>query len=119
VAFSYYSRNRWTALGTRNAQDWVELDLKAPRHVGSVELYLWGNGRDIKAPRRYVLQYWDGSTWLSARVLSQVPLLPQVSSVNTVRSEPVTSSRIRIIFEHDLPAVSGMTEVIIRESVRP
>ena len=119
VAFSYYSRNRWTALGTHSAQDWVELDLNAPKRVGSVELYLWGNGRDIKAPRRYVVQYWDGGNWLSARVRSQVPLLPQVSSVNTVQIEPVTTGRILIVLEHDLPAVSGMTEVIIRESVRP
>ncbi len=119
VALSHYSKNRWTALGTRNAQDWVQLDLPAPRRVGSAELYLWGNGGNIKAPRRFVIQYWNGTAWTAARVLSQVPLLPQVSSVNTVRIAPVTSSKIRIVFEHDLPAASGLSEVIIREAIIP
>ena len=119
VALSHYSKNRWTALGTRNAQDWVQLDLTAPRRVGSVELYLWGNGGSVKAPRRVVIEYWDGTTWAAARVLSQVPLLPQISSVNTVRIAPVTTSKIRLLFAHDLPAASGLSEVIIREAIIP
>jgi hypothetical protein len=114
MAFSHYSRNRWTAFGTPNAQDWVRLDLAAPQRVGMVELYLWGSGANVKAPRRYAIQYWNGSAWLAARVLSQVPLLPQASSVNTVRIEPVMTGRIRIVFDHDLPAASGVSEVIIR-----
>jgi hypothetical protein len=116
VAFSRYSRNRWTAFGTPNSQDWVELDLPAPARVGSVELYLWGDGGGVKAPRRCIIQYWDGTTWVAARVLEQVPAVLQVSSVNTVRIEPVMTGKLRIVFEHDLPAASGMTEVIVREA---
>src|SRR5438105_12017614 len=33
VAFTRYSRNRWTALGTPNASDWVELDFGEPQSV--------------------------------------------------------------------------------------
>lgn len=115
VAFSHYSRNRWTAFGTPNAQDWVEVNLPAPRRVETVELYLWGDGVRVKAPRRYTVEFWDGRAWAAARVLSQVPAVPQVSSVNTVHIAPVTTARIRIVFEHDLPAASGVTEVIILE----
>jgi hypothetical protein len=84
-----------------------------------MELYLWGDGGNVRAPRRLVIQYWDGTAWIAARVLSQVPLLPRVSSVNTVQLEPVTTGRIRIVFEHDLPAASGMSEIIIRETTAP
>jgi hypothetical protein len=56
---------------------------------------------------------------VSARVLSQVPGIPQVSSVNTVHIEPVMTARIRIVFEHDLPAASGMTELVLLEGVVP
>jgi hypothetical protein len=119
VAFSHYSRNRWTATGTPNAQDWVEVDLPASKRVGMVELYLWGDGRRVKAPKRYTVECWNGRGWVAARVLSQAPAVPQVSSVNTVHIEPVMTARIRIVFEHDLPAVSGMTEVIIREAIVP
>lgn len=115
IAFSHYSRNRWTAVGTPNARDWVEVKLPKPHRVGTVELYLWGDGTRVKAPKRYTVEFWNGRDWVAARVLSQVPLNPQVSSVNTVHVEPVTTARIRLVFEHDLPAASGMTELIILE----
>ena len=116
VAFSHYSRNRWTAFGSPNASDWVEVDLRAPTRIGTVELYLWGDGGGVKAPKRYTIQTWDGSRWVDAEVVSKVPLQPQVSSVNTVRIVPVETGKVRVVFEHDLPAASGMTEVIIREA---
>ncbi|MCX5760399.1 MAG: discoidin domain-containing protein, partial [Gemmatimonadetes bacterium] len=115
VAFSYYSRNRWTSLGSPNASDWVELAFPSERRVATVEAYLWGDGRRVKAPKRVTVEYWNGRAWVAARVLSQVPAEPQVSSVNTLRIEPVMTARIRLVFAHDLPAASGMTEVIILE----
>ncbi len=116
VAFSHYSRNRWTAFGTPNASDWVELDLHEPYRVGRVELYLWGDGGGVKAPKRYVIQFWNGSGWTDATVRSQVPAIPLVSSVNTVNVVPFRTSRVRIRFEHDLPAASGVTEIRILEA---
>jgi hypothetical protein len=111
VAFSRYSRNRWTAFGTPNASDWVQLDLRGNREVDQVELYLWGDSGGVKAPKSYMIQTWNGTAWVNARVTSQVPLLPLVSSVNTVHIKPVTTNKIRIVFQHDLPAATGVTEV--------
>jgi len=118
IAFSRASRNRWTAFGTPNAEDWVELKLTARTRVSEVELFLWGDGRGVKAPKQYAVEYWDGQAWMAARVLSQVPTRPQVSSVNTVQIDPVTAQRFRVVFEHDLPAASGMTEIILRGAPR-
>ncbi len=114
VAFSHYSRNRWTAFGSPNASDWVQFDFTGRRRVDQVELYLWGDGGGVKAPKHYTIQTWDGSQWVAARVVSQVPRQPQVSSVNTVQIAPVETSKVRIVFEHDLSAASGVTEIIIR-----
>jgi hypothetical protein len=82
--------------------------------VAQVELFLWGDGGGVKAPKRYAIQTWNGSAWVDAQVISQVPLVPQVSSVNTVRIAPVETERVRVVFQHDLPAASGVTEIIIR-----
>jgi hypothetical protein len=113
VAFSYYSRNRWTAAGSPNASDWLEVDFGAPRQVGEVELYLWGDGRAVRAPRRIAVQYWDGARWADARERSRLPERPAAWAVNVVRLEPVRTTRVRAVFEHDLPAFTGVTELMV------
>jgi len=111
VAFSRYSRNRWTAFGSPNASDWVQLDFPARQRVDQIELFFWGDGGGVKAPKRYTIQAWNGTAWTDAHVVSQVPRLPQVSSVNTVHIEPVTTEKVRVVFQHDLPATTGVTEL--------
>jgi len=118
VAFNHYGRNRWTAFGTPNATDWIQFDFAAPRRVGTVELFLWGDNRGVKAPKRVTVQYWDGAEWRDAMIHAQVPMTSQVRAVNTLTIMPVTTSRIRIRFTHDAPAATGVTEVRILEAGR-
>jgi hypothetical protein len=113
VAFSHYSRNRWTAFGSPHPSDWVELDLAHPERVGLVDIYLWGDNGGVKAPRRYRVQYWDRGHWVDARIASQTPVTPQVSSLNSVHIDPVETNRVRVVFEHDLPAKTGVTELML------
>lgn len=113
VMFTKYSRNRWTARGSPNASDWLEIDFGAPRRVGTVELYLYGDDVGLQAPRSYTVQVWDG-TWTDARVLSRLPDQPRASARNLVRIAPVMTSRIRVVFEHAQPGFSGVTEMVVR-----
>jgi hypothetical protein len=114
VAFTRYSRNRWTAWQSPNPRDWVEIDLGTPKTVRTVELYLYGDDRGIKAPRDYSVQIWNGDDWQDARVRSRVPERPLASARNVVTIELVVTSRVRVLLEHDLPAYSGITELIVR-----
>ena len=114
AAFTRYSRNRWTAYGSRNSTDWVEIDFGTPKLVRSLELYLWGDGTGVKPPRSYAVQFWSGTEWREAHVRSRAPERPATSARNLVTIEPVRTSRVRVVFEHDLPAASGMTELIVR-----
>lgn len=113
VAFTRYSRNRWTALGSPNASDWIELDLGAPTTVGRVELYLWGDGDRVRAPTNYTIHLWDGVTWRAARERSRFPARPLADARNVVTIEPATASRVRVVFEHARPAVTGLTELVV------
>jgi hypothetical protein len=115
IDFTVQSRNRWTAYGSPNRSDWVEIDFPAPRTVRAVDLYLWGDGGGVKAPRRYTIEAWDetASRWEAAHVWSQVPARPRASALNTVRITPVRTEKLRVVFEHDLPAFSGLTELMI------
>ena len=114
VAFTRYSRNRWTAYESPNARDWVAIDFGTPRRVSTVELYLFGDDAGIKAPRRYTVQYWTGYAWNDATVRARTPERPLASARNVVRLAPVRTSRVRVVLEHSLPAFSGATELVIR-----
>lgn len=114
VAFTKYSRNRWSAVESPNAQDWVAIDLGSAKLVRRLELYMYGDDGRIKAPRSYSVQFWDGNDWRDARVVSRVPDQPLASARNVVLIEPVSTARVRVVLQHDLPAFSGMTELIIR-----
>jgi hypothetical protein len=114
VAFTKYSRNRWTAAGSPNASDWVEIDMGSPREVRSVELFIFGDDGSLKAPRDYTVQTWDGTQWHDARVLSRTPAMPLASARNVVAIEPLRTARVRVVLQHDLPGFSAITELVIR-----
>jgi len=114
VALTKYSRNRWTAVGSPNARDWVAIDFGTAKLVRTIELYLLGDDAGIKAPRDYSVQIWNGTEWREARVVSRVPQRPLASARNVVTIEPTRTSRVRVLLEHDLPAVSGISELIVR-----
>jgi mannosylglycerate hydrolase MGH1-like protein/glycosyl hydrolase family 65/F5/8 type C domain-containing protein len=112
-AFTRYSANRWTAYGSPNASDWVEINFGTARVVRSLELYLWSDNGGVKPPRHYTVQYWVRGAWRDARVLSRFPERPMASAVNVVKVQPLSTMRVRVTFTHDLPAFTGVTELVI------
>lgn len=114
IAFTHYSRNRWTAYESPNASDWIAVDFGSAKQVGLIELYLWGDDRGVKAPKDYTVQYWDGGRWLDATVQRRMPGQPATWAVNAVRIAPVETQRIRVVFQHDLPAFTGVSELVVR-----
>ena len=50
-------------------------------------------------------------------MLSRTPERPLVSAVNTVRVAVPRTAKVRVVFEHDRPAVSGMTELMIWDTL--
>jgi hypothetical protein len=113
VAYTRYSRNRWSARGTPNDSDWLAVDFGVRRRVGRVELHFVADGRGLAPPRRCSVEYWDGGGWMPARERRRVPAQPQGSAVNTVWIEPVETTRVRVVLEHARPAATGVTEFMI------
>ncbi len=50
-------------------------------------------------------------------MLARTPERPETWAVNAVRIDPVTTDRVRVIFEHDLPAFTGMTELMVWDTL--
>ncbi len=113
LSFTRYSRNRWTAYTSPNPEDWLEVDFGAPLPVGRVEIFLYGDGRGISAPTDYRVEGWVGGGWEEIPLLSRNPETPMAWAANTVLFDRVEAERIRVVFRHALPSVTGVTELRI------
>jgi hypothetical protein len=85
------------------------------RSVGVVDVYLLGSRPGIEAPRSYRVQYRDGDAWRDAVVRSQVPAAPTAWARNRTEIAPVSTSAVRVVFDHALPAVTGVAELALWE----
>ncbi len=117
IAFTAASHDRWTAYGSPHPSDWVEIAFGAPRTVHALDLYLWGDSAGVKAPKAYTVQVWSAGRWTDARVLARTPERPATWADNAVRIAPVTTDRVRVIFQHDLPAFTGVTELMVWDTL--
>jgi hypothetical protein len=78
-----------------------------------VDIYLLGRS-GIAEPASLGIEYWDGTAWREATVRSRQPERPTAWARNRVEIEPVSTSRVRVVFEHAWPAVTGVAEMVIR-----
>jgi len=111
IALTRYSRNRWAAQGTPNPEDWLELDFGQSVMVGRVQLFLLADGRDLAAPRSLRLERLTEEGWTEITPTRVDPPRPTPWARNELTFDPVELRRIRVLFQHDLPAVTGITEL--------
>ena len=116
VAFTRYSRNRWTAYGSPNPEDWLELDFGDAVEIGGLELFLYGDGRGVAAPVDYRVQVWDAreggeGKWVQPAIRDRRPKRPTAWAVNVVQLTPTTTKKLRVLFRHPAPAASGLSEI--------
>jgi hypothetical protein len=106
-----YSRNRWTAYGTPNPEDWLEVDFGRREEVGRVDLFFFGDGRGVAAPESYRVELWTGSGWEAVEPVTRTPRRPVAWAMNQVTFEPVETERLRVVLRHALPASAGLAEI--------
>ena len=104
---------RWTAYDSPNASDWLQLEWKTPQTFSRVELLPWSDGRDTRLPKSVKLQWWDGQTWRDVVETAREPAQISEQTPLEIRFAPLQTTRLRAIFEHDLPAKSGLAEWIV------
>lgn len=105
--------NRWTSYESPNNTDWLQIQFEKPTRFSRVELAIYDDRGGVQAPKSYAIEVWRDNGWERVRDESHQPVEPRGSQWNEARFEPVTSDRLRIVFEHKLPAKSGVTEVMV------
>ena len=115
IAFTRYSRNRWTAYDSPNRTDLLTATWTTPQRIGRIDLYLWGDDRGVAAPTAFHVEVLHDAGWESADVIARQPAVPTTWARNTVHIEPVETTAVRIVFEHPAPRFVGVTEMEIWE----
>ncbi len=104
---------RWTAFESPNASDWVQLDWEAPQTLSRTELYLWNDDGNVRLPRSLRLQWWDGRNWQNITETTREPAQPAANIANEIRFTPIQTTKLRVTFDHALPAKSGLAEWLV------
>jgi hypothetical protein len=106
-------RNRWTAYDSPNPSDWVQLDFPKSVTVGRMEICLWADGGGVRTPKRFTVQFWDGTSWQDVEETKRDPAQPTLGAANEITIRPVQTDKLRLTFVHDLPGKSGLTEWLV------
>ena len=111
MTLNRYSRNRWTAFGSTNREDWFEVELGGREEVSRVDLFIFGDGGGVAAPEAYRVEYWTGSSWEEVQGERRDPRRPLAWAMNRVEFEPVETERLRVVLRHAAPFSSGLAEI--------
>jgi hypothetical protein len=111
--------NRWTATGSGNPEDWVELDFGVTRPIDSLALYFLDDGAAIRPPPRFAIERWLEARWEEIPAQRRVPGVPEGRRANTVSFDRIETSRLRLVLTHRAGASSGLTEIETWADARP
>jgi len=105
--------NRWTAAGSANDSDRVEIDFGQPRPLQTVKLYLLDDGKEIVPPKSLELLYTSGvdDDWATVPGQKRSSENPVGRRPNEITFAELNVRRLRIEFEHSDGGKTGLTEI--------
>jgi hypothetical protein len=118
VVFRPTPHNRWTAYESPSATDWVAIDFGTEKVVDRADLHIYDDRGGVQAPKAYVLERWDGARWSEIPGQKKDPPRPAGGRVNTVTFPALATRKLRVVFEHNGAARSGLSELEVWEASR-
>ena len=103
---------RWTAFGSPNKSDWVEISFNKIKSVHTAYIYLFDDNGGVQSPSFYEVEFWNGNQWKSVTHGVKIPATPKGNSLNLITFNEVKTDKIRIVFTHKSEKVfSGVYEI--------
>lgn len=112
IDFRLSPNNRWTAFQSPNAVDWIQIDFGKPTTLNHLAVYVYGDD-GVFAPKSIQVKVLNGSSWEPTNVLNRDPAIPAAHMPNLIEIASVTTSSIRVEFEHEQARRSGVTEIFV------
>ena len=104
-------RNYWSNDGSQTATDWFALDFGAEKEFSSVQLYFYADDTQFKAPEKYDVQYWQEGSWKNVPGEKRSPARPLANGENVISFHPISTSKLRILFDNPKAAAVALVEV--------
>jgi hypothetical protein len=115
TVFAPTPMNRWTSYESPSESDWLEIQFGKPVEFSRIEMGIYDDRGGVQPPKSFAVEILRDGRWQRVEREVHRPDKPTGSQWNEVRFDPVRADRVRIVFEHQLPAKSGVTEVMIWE----
>lgn len=110
----YNDPDRWSAQGSPNQQDWIEINLGPRKQVQQIDIQFLGSGNQIGAPEDYSVEYMENVEWKQAEIQNRYPETPQSMALNTVTfSDPLFTHKLRIHFKHKSSLKTAISEIMV------
>ncbi|MEP6757019.1 MAG: glycosyl hydrolase family 65 protein [Chthonomonadales bacterium] len=103
--------NRWTSFGSPNSADSIEVDFGIPRTIDTVRLGFLDDGKDVVAPQRYDVEFYNGGAWQPIPDQKRTPVEPTGRRINSVQFAPRDVQRLRVVFTHGKGGFTGLSEI--------
>lgn len=105
--------NRWTAAGSPNDSDWVQIDFGQPRPLHSVNLFMLDDGTGIIPPKSVQLLYAgnEKADWQAVPDQQRSSTKPVGKRPLEIRFPELAVRQLRVVFEHGDKGKSGLTEI--------
>jgi hypothetical protein len=105
--------NRWTSYESKSKTDWLEIDFGKAIEFRRVDLAIYDDRGGVQAPVKFEIEVWQEGQWKSVQQAVATPESVTGSEWNSVKFQPVASSKLRIVFTHTGASRSGVTEVMV------
>ena len=92
---SHGAYGNWPQTGTQ----WVEYDWPIPINTDMIDVYWWQDNQGIYAPASCSVQYWSGTGFVPVSNPSGLGMA--LNQFNTTTFDPVTTTRLRLLFQSD------------------
>lgn len=103
--------NQWSNEYADKKEAWAGIDFGIAREIEKIILYFADNRENIKAPKSYKLQYWDGNRWKNIPGQTRQYKKPEARKGNAITFRKLTTEKIRVVLTPQKGHCVGLSEI--------
>lgn len=103
--------NQWSNIHSEEKQDWAGIDFGIERNIQKVIIYFVEDADKLKAPKSYILEYWNGNNWKEIPKQKKQYKDPQARKGNAITFPNIATRKIRVSLIPNKNYNMGISEI--------